>query len=185
MKAGQQVTADQPLPVGSDPQTVSHTERLNSTSRPVKRCWNQHGFALKHRMLRGVLIGVWWWWKQPAMAGVRAIGGGSFVQCGGGGNRPWRGCVPSVAAVSFRRCSESTLAVGETVIWWHPPCTFIRCFNRDKQGGVIKMTVSPTARPPCSSRTSWPPRSRWPVPFVPLSSLLHSRPSFVGISTET
>ena len=27
-----------------------------------------------------------------------------------------------------------------------PPCNFIMCFNRDKQGGVIKMTVSPTAR---------------------------------------
>ena len=27
-----------------------------------------------------------------------------------------------------------------------PRCAFIRYFNRDKQGGVIKMTVSPTAR---------------------------------------
>ena len=27
-----------------------------------------------------------------------------------------------------------------------PPCTFGRCFNRDKTGGVIKMTASPTAR---------------------------------------
>ena len=26
-----------------------------------------------------------------------------------------------------------------------PPSTFSRCFNRDKKGGVIKMTVSPTA----------------------------------------
>ena len=27
-----------------------------------------------------------------------------------------------------------------------PPCVFSRCFNRDEQGGVVKMTVSPTAR---------------------------------------
>ena len=38
------------------------------------------------------------------------------------------------------------VAVGESsVILLHPPCTFIRCFDRDTTGGVIKMTVSPTA----------------------------------------
>ena len=37
---------------------------------------------------------------------------------------------------------KATLAPDETVILLlHPPVTSTRCFNRDKQGGAVKMTV--------------------------------------------
>jgi hypothetical protein len=38
------------------------------------------------------------------------------------------------------------IAVGETVYILLPSSEFSRCFNKDVEGGVSKMTVSPTAR---------------------------------------
>ena len=53
--------------------------------------------------------------------------------------------IESGDGASNRGLAVRHLAVGETVILLHPPSTFSRCFNMDKNGGVIKMTVSPTA----------------------------------------
>ena len=40
------------------------------------------------------------------------------------------------------------------------PCNFIRCFNRDKHGGVIKITVLPTARSEAHAVRAGEPRRR-------------------------
>ena len=53
---------------------------------------------------------------------------------------------PPVQAKLFAR-AEAAVAVGETVILMAPPCTCTRCFNRDEQGGVVKLTeLSPAAK---------------------------------------
>ena len=63
---------------------------------------------------------------------------------------PGRPVVPDVCIVYRDGVSESQLdeVGGSRRRDCHAaatPSTFIRCFNRDKTGGVIKMTVSPTA----------------------------------------
>ena len=46
----------------------------------------------------------------------------------------------TVMAAKRWGAAEALVAVGETFILLTPPSTFSRCFNRDKKGGVSKMT---------------------------------------------